>query len=189
MNWTYTENPDGRDKWPVAWVGGGSTLAENTAIRVGLDHLVTGARNRIQSRAANLQTLVQLAGLARQYQATETELSTKAGIKDDPNTSDREVAIMLDKLNTGKDRSGRKTRRPPARRRLRSRPGNPLCRLSESDCRKRIALRTNRDNPGRTRKGPPVASQPEWKCVVENSGGAAARRQQISRFSGRSKRN
>ena len=46
--------------------------------------------------------LVQLAGLARQYQATETELSTKAGIKDDPTTSDREVAIMFDKLNTVK---------------------------------------------------------------------------------------
>jgi hypothetical protein len=102
MNWTYTENPDGRDKWPVAWASGGSTLAENTAIRVGLDHLVTAARNRIQSRAANLQLLVQLAALARQYQATETDLSTKAGIKDDPTTSDREVGIILDKLNTAK---------------------------------------------------------------------------------------
>jgi IcmF-related N-terminal domain len=102
MNWTYTENPDGHDKWPLAWASGGSTLAENTAIRVGLDHLVTAARNRIQSRAANLQLLVQLAGLARQYQATETDLSTKAGIKDDPTTSDREVAIILDKLNTVK---------------------------------------------------------------------------------------
>jgi hypothetical protein len=102
MNWTYTENPDGRDKWPVAWASGASTLAENTPIRIGLDHLVTAARNRIQSRAANLQLLVQLAGLARQYQATETDLSTKAGIKDDPTTSDREVAIILDKLNTVK---------------------------------------------------------------------------------------
>jgi IcmF-related N-terminal domain len=102
MNWTYTESPDGHDKWPVAWASGGSTLAENNAIRIGLDHLVTSARTRIQSRAANLQMLVELAGLARQYQATETELSTKAGIKDDPTTSDREVAIMLDKLNTVK---------------------------------------------------------------------------------------
>ncbi len=102
MNWTYTDNPDGHGKWPVAWVSGGATLAENTAIRIGLDHLIAGARDRIQSRAANLQMLVQLAGLARQYQATETELSTKAGIKDDPTTSDREVAIMLDKLNTVK---------------------------------------------------------------------------------------
>jgi len=42
MNWTSTENPDGRGKWPLAWVSGGSTLAENTAIRVGLDHLVAG---------------------------------------------------------------------------------------------------------------------------------------------------
>jgi IcmF-related N-terminal domain len=102
MNWTYTENSDGHDKWPVDWASGGSTLAENNAIRIGLDHLVTSARTRIQSRAANLQMLVELAGLARQYQATETELSTKAGIKDDPTTSDREVAIMLDKLNTVK---------------------------------------------------------------------------------------
>jgi hypothetical protein len=102
MNWTYTENPDGRGKWPVAWASGGSSLAENTAIRVGLDHLIVGARTRIQSRAANIQMLVQLADLARQYQATETDLSTKAGIKDDPTTSDREVAILLDKLDTVK---------------------------------------------------------------------------------------
>ena len=102
MNWTYTENPDGKDKWPVAWVTGGATLAENNAIRIGLDHLIAGAKSRIQSRAANLQTLLQLADLTRQYQTTETELSTKAAIKDDPNTSDREVGIMLDKLNTVK---------------------------------------------------------------------------------------
>jgi hypothetical protein len=102
MNWTYTDNPDGHDKWPVSWASGGTTLADNTALRIGLDHLIAGARDRIQSRAANLQLLVQLAGLARQYQATETELSTKAGIKDDPTTSDREVAIMFDKVNTVK---------------------------------------------------------------------------------------
>ncbi|MBV9645472.1 MAG: hypothetical protein JO334_18085 [Verrucomicrobia bacterium] len=100
MNWTYTDNPDGRGKWPLEWASGGASLAENTAIRVGLNHLVAGARDRIQTRAANLQMLVQLADLARQYQATEIELSTKAGIKDDPATSDREVAIMFDKLNT-----------------------------------------------------------------------------------------
>jgi ImcF (intracellular multiplication and macrophage-killing)-related protein len=102
MNWTYTENRDGLGKWPASWVSGGSTLAENTAIRIGLDRLIAAARERIQSRAANLQSLVELAGLARQYQAIETELSTKASIKDDPVTSDREVAIMFDKLNAAK---------------------------------------------------------------------------------------
>ena len=102
MNWTYTENRDGRGKWPPNWVSGGSSLAENTAIRIGLDHLIAGARERVQSRAANLQLLVELADLARQYQAIEIELSTKASIKDDPLTSDREVAIMLEKLNTAK---------------------------------------------------------------------------------------
>ncbi len=102
MNWTYTENRDGRGKWPVNWAIGGSTLAENTPIRVGLDHLIAGARERIRSRAASLQLLTELAGLARQYQAIETELSTKASIKDDPTTSDREVVIMFDKLNAAK---------------------------------------------------------------------------------------
>ena len=102
MNWTYTENRDGRGKWPTNWAGGGSTLAENTPIRVGLDHLIAGARERIKSRAANLQLLIELAGLARQYQVVETELSAKASIKDDPVTSDREVAIMFDKLNAAK---------------------------------------------------------------------------------------
>jgi hypothetical protein len=102
MNWTYTENRDGHGKWPPKWVSGGSTLAENATIRIGLDHLIAGARQRIQNRAANLQLLVELAGLARQYQAIEIELSTKASIKDDPVTSDREVAIMFDKLNAAK---------------------------------------------------------------------------------------
>ncbi len=102
MNWTYTENRDGRGKWPPSWAGGGSSLAENTPIRVGLDHLIAAARERIKSRAANLQLLVELAGLARQYQVIETELSAKASIKDDPLTSDREVAIMFDKLNAAK---------------------------------------------------------------------------------------
>src|SRR5262249_14492571 len=102
MNWTYAETRDRRGKWPPNWVGGGSTLAENTAIRMGLDHLIAGARERIQNRAANLQSLVELAGLARQYSAIETELSTKASIKDDPATSDREVAIMFDKVTAAK---------------------------------------------------------------------------------------
>ena len=102
MNWTYTENPDGRGKWPPKWASGGSTLAENVAIRMGLEHLLAGAKERIQNRAANLQVLVQVAGLAKQYQAIETELSAKSGIKDDPATSDQEVAIMLDKLNSAK---------------------------------------------------------------------------------------
>jgi hypothetical protein len=102
MNWTYTDNPDGHDKWPLDWAGGGSTLAENTAIRVGLDHLLAGARDQIQNRAGNLQLLVQLAALAKQYQQIETDLSTKTGIKDDPAASDQAVSIMFDKLNTAK---------------------------------------------------------------------------------------
>jgi hypothetical protein len=102
MNWTYTENRDGRGKWPPNWTSGGASLAENAAVRIGLDHLIAGAQKRIQSRAANLQLLVELAGLARQYQAIETELSAKASIKDDPATSDREVAIMFDKVNAAK---------------------------------------------------------------------------------------
>jgi IcmF-related N-terminal domain len=102
MNWTYTANPDGRDKWPLDWAGGGSTLADNTPIRVGLDHLIAAARDQIQSRAGNLQQLIQLAALAKQYQAIETELSTKTGIKDDPVASDQAVSIMFDKLNTAK---------------------------------------------------------------------------------------
>ncbi|HYY29834.1 MAG TPA: type VI secretion protein IcmF/TssM N-terminal domain-containing protein [Chthoniobacterales bacterium] len=102
MTWTYTENPDGRDKWPLAWAGGASTLADNTPIRIGLDHLLATARDQIQHRTANLQLLIQLAGLAKQYQTVEIELSTKAAIKDDPASSDQAVAIMFDKLNTAK---------------------------------------------------------------------------------------
>jgi IcmF-related N-terminal domain len=102
MTWTYTENRDGRGKWPPDWTTGGSSLAENKAIAIGLEHLIADARARIQGRAATLQSLMQLAGDVRQYQAIETELSAKASIKDDPITSDREVGIMFEKLGNTK---------------------------------------------------------------------------------------
>jgi hypothetical protein len=102
MNWTYTENRDGHGKWPPKWASGGSTFSENTAIRLGLERLLADARNRIQNRSKDLQLLVDLATTVRQYQAVETELSTKASIKDDPATSDQEVATMFDKLQAAK---------------------------------------------------------------------------------------
>ena len=102
MNWTYTENPAGLGKWPPSWASGGSSLAVNTPIRVGLDRLIASARDRMKSRAQNLQLLLQLADAVRQYEAIETELSTKASIKDDPATSDVEVATMFDKLQGAK---------------------------------------------------------------------------------------
>ena len=102
MNWTYTENRDGHGKWPPRWASGGTTLIENTAIRFGLERLIADTRNRIQNRAQDLQLLGDLAATVREYQATETELSTKASIKDDPTTSDQEVATVFDKLQTTK---------------------------------------------------------------------------------------
>ena len=70
MNWTYTDNPDGREKWPVAWASGGSTLAENNAIRIGLDHLIAGAR-RAEFKAGRLifNRWSNWQALARQYQS------------------------------------------------------------------------------------------------------------------------
>ena len=102
MNWTYTTAREGHDKWPPVWASGGSNLEQNSAIRIGLERLLSGVRQKIQSREADFQLLVQLAQNVRQYQTIETELSTKASIKDDPNTSDREVAIVLEKLNNAK---------------------------------------------------------------------------------------
>jgi hypothetical protein len=102
MNWTYTDNRDGHGKWPPKWASGGTTLLDNAAIRLGLERLLADARNRIQNRTKDLQLLVDLAATVREYQATETELSTKASIKDDPATSDQEVATMFDKLQATK---------------------------------------------------------------------------------------
>jgi hypothetical protein len=102
LNWTYNTAREGRDKWPPAWASGGSTLEQNTAIRIGLERLLAAVRQKIQNQAADLQLLVQLAQNVRQYQTIETELSTKASIKDDPNISDREVAIVFDKLTNAK---------------------------------------------------------------------------------------
>jgi hypothetical protein len=102
MNWTYTENRDGRGKWPPKWASGGTTFSDNTAIRFGLDRLLVDAHNRIQNRTNDLQLLADIAATVREYQASETELSTKASIKDDPATSDQEVATMFDKLQATK---------------------------------------------------------------------------------------
>jgi hypothetical protein len=102
MNWTYTGNRDGHGKWPPKWASGGTTLSENTAVRIGLERLLADARNRIQNRKQDLQLLVDLATTVREYQGVETELSTKASIKDDPATSDQEVATMFDKLDAAK---------------------------------------------------------------------------------------
>jgi hypothetical protein len=102
MNWTYTENRDGHGKWPPKWASGGATLLDNAAVRLGLERLLADARNRIKNRTKDLQLLVDLGATVRGYQATETELSTKASIKDDPATSDQEVATMFDKLQATK---------------------------------------------------------------------------------------
>jgi IcmF-related N-terminal domain len=102
MDWTYTKNRDGSGKWPPKWASGGATLADNGAIRLGVERLLADARNRIQNRTKDLQLLVDLATAVRDYQAIETELSTKASIKDDPVTSDQEVATMFDKLKATK---------------------------------------------------------------------------------------
>jgi hypothetical protein len=102
MNWTYTANPNGKNQWPPDWAGGGNALAQNVAIKNGLDRLIADASQRVQTAEANLRQLLELADKARQYQTTETELSTKASIKDDPSTSDREVAAMFGKLRADK---------------------------------------------------------------------------------------
>jgi IcmF-related N-terminal domain len=98
MAWTYTQNEDGRGKWPPKWVTGGNTLADNPAIRFGVERLLADAKNRLQNRTKDLQLLVDLAATVREYQSTETELSTKASIKDDALTSDQEVTTLFDKL-------------------------------------------------------------------------------------------
>ena len=102
MTWTYTENRDGSGKWPPKWASAGTTVADNTAVRLGVERLLADARNRIQNRTKDLQLLVDLAATVRDYQAIETELSTKASIKDDAATSDQEVATMFDKLKATK---------------------------------------------------------------------------------------
>jgi hypothetical protein len=102
MDWTYGRNPDARGTWAPAWTAGGNTLQQNGAIRAGLDRLIADARAHLSSLAANVQLLNQLAGTVRTYQSVETTLSAKANIKDDPDTSDREVAAAMDKLQSSK---------------------------------------------------------------------------------------
>ena len=103
MNWTYTRNRDGFGKWAPSWTSGGSTLETNSAIRLGLDRLIASAQEQIETQRAAVQLVLQLAAAVRQYQAIETELSTRASIKDDPAISDQEVAALFDRLQIAKE--------------------------------------------------------------------------------------
>ncbi|HEY0791526.1 MAG TPA: type VI secretion protein IcmF/TssM N-terminal domain-containing protein [Chthoniobacterales bacterium] len=102
MEWTYGENPDGRGTWAPDWASGGDALSRNPAIQAGLDHLLADARERIKNLVTDLQRLTQLAEAARAFQGAEVVLAAKASVKNDPETSDREVAAALDKLQASK---------------------------------------------------------------------------------------
>jgi hypothetical protein len=102
MEWIYAQNPDGRGAWAPEWASGGDSLTQNTAIEAGLNRLMADARERIKDLIADLQRLTQLADAARAFQGAETALAAKASVKNDPETSDREVAAALDKLQTSK---------------------------------------------------------------------------------------
>lgn len=104
MTWTYTENPNGRPLWAPDWASGGNSLAANHAIRAGLERLIADAQASMSGRAENFKKLTALADTVRKYLAVETDLGTKAAIKDDPATSERAVSNAFDQLQETKAR-------------------------------------------------------------------------------------
>ena len=188
MNWTYTDNPDGHGKWPVAWASGGATLAENTAIRVGLDHCSGCARAEFRAGRPIFKCWCNWPALRGSTRRRRPNFPPKPASKTTRPPAIGKSRSCSTKLNTVKIALEEKLAAPQASRRVRGWPGNPLCRLPELDRGKRIALRTNRGDPGGYRKGPPTPPtrtemrlRKFWKrCHAMTTS---------TLFSGRSKRN
>jgi hypothetical protein len=94
--WTYARNGG----FPPAWIADDPGAAQ--AIREGLSRAAHRAEEALSERDTKFHLLLDLAGAVRDYQNLETDLSLKANIKNDPATSDSEVAAAFDRLREAK---------------------------------------------------------------------------------------
>jgi len=85
--WTYSVNDKGRGTWPPAWLSGNSpgssNLANNVAIRTGLDLFIKTATNNVQTQMGIWGQTIQLRDALRSFQRKEAELAGAARGVDD----------------------------------------------------------------------------------------------------------
>ncbi len=84
MAWTYSDNDEGRGKWPPAGLTGSSTsLAENSALRIALDLWLKNARVSAQDQFKEWNLVSDMVGILEKVQATEPILFRAAKAGDD----------------------------------------------------------------------------------------------------------
>ncbi|HYV31068.1 MAG TPA: type VI secretion system protein, partial [Candidatus Binatia bacterium] len=85
MSWTYSENEEGRGKWPPAGLSGAmgptNSLANNAALRVALDLYLKNAGVNVQTQFKQWTLVSEIVQLLEKVQATEPSLfrAVKAG--------------------------------------------------------------------------------------------------------------
>jgi len=107
MAWTYSENDEGRGKWPPdalsGSVGATNSLANNAAFRVALDLYVKNARANVQTQFKQWNVVSDIAQILEKVQTTEPALFRAVKGGDDKNA---EVQCMA--LNKIKDELDKK---------------------------------------------------------------------------------
>jgi len=99
MAWTYSENEEGRGKWPPAGLTGPSTsLADNSALRIALDLWLKNARVSAQNQFKEWSLVADIVALLEKARAAEPLLFRAA--KDD---KEADVSRQIEALARVKD--------------------------------------------------------------------------------------
>lgn len=90
--------------WPPDWISGGSSLAENQPIDIGLNRFIGDARQVLQTRVDGLPMIIKAIEEIRQFARFENELYTASKAKAQLETSDAAVNAsfngLIDKVQT-----------------------------------------------------------------------------------------
>ena len=87
MVWTYSENSQGRGKWPPAGlsgaVGSTNTLSNNAPLRAGLESFLKSANVNVQRQFQDWTLVTNIAGLLTSFQTSEEALFKAVKLNDD----------------------------------------------------------------------------------------------------------
>jgi hypothetical protein len=115
MAWTYSENAEGRGKWPPAALSGSAgntnSLANNPAIRVALDLYLRNARTNVQNQFKQWNLVSEIVQLVEKVQATEPLLFD--AVKKGRDQNAEEHAAALNKVKVDLDKKLDEARQSP----------------------------------------------------------------------------
>ncbi len=98
MAWTYSDNEEGRGKWPPVGlsgaVGSGNSLANNAPLRVALELYLKNARTNVQTQFRQWGLVSDIAKILEDVQARETLLFSAVKAGDDKNAETRAAALV-----------------------------------------------------------------------------------------------